>query len=143
MREFGILILRLYQQGKDVGGAFRENGNGNERTAAAALCSRKGRLPVPLAPGNGSTFCEGGLVNPQMMPQHLGPLRNARTRGAGPERGQITTILHCASMEKHQSTGRIDGRWGAAELALASKSGMERMSNTYIGEEGVGPESSS
>lgn len=70
MREFEDGILRLYQQGKIVGGAY--SGNGNEATAVgSAFALKDGDYLFPMHRDIGAHFVRGQSVR-NMMLQHLG-----------------------------------------------------------------------
>lgn len=81
-REFEDTILRLYQQGKIVGGAY--SGRGNEATAVgSAYVLEKEDYLFPLHRDIGAHFVKGQSVR-NMMLQHLG-------RAAGLTRGRDGT----------------------------------------------------
>jgi len=70
MREFEDAILRLYHQGKIVGGAY--SGNGNEATAVgSAFALSDGDYLFPMHRDMGAHFVRGQSVKTLMM-QHLG-----------------------------------------------------------------------
>ncbi len=70
MREFEDAILRLYHQGKIVGGAY--SGNGNEATAvASAFALGDGDYILPMHRDLGAHFVRGQSIL-AMMKQHLG-----------------------------------------------------------------------
>ena len=78
MREFEDTILRLYNQGKIVGGAY--SGNGNEATAVgSAFALGKDDYLFPMHRDLGAHFVKGQSVL-NMMLQHLGR-GNSLTRG--------------------------------------------------------------
>src|SRR5713226_2779562 len=78
MREFEDTVLRLYQQGKIVGGAY--SGNGNEATAVGtAYALEKHDYLFPLHRDMGAHFVKGQSVR-NLMLQHLGR-GNGLTRG--------------------------------------------------------------
>jgi len=78
MREFEDTILRLYNQGKIVGGAY--SGNGNEATAVgSAFALADGDYVFPMHRDMGAHFVRGQSVL-NMMLQHLGR-GNSLTRG--------------------------------------------------------------
>ncbi|MBI4547361.1 MAG: thiamine pyrophosphate-dependent dehydrogenase E1 component subunit alpha [Ignavibacteriae bacterium] len=78
MREFEDTVLRLYQQGKIVGGAY--SGNGNEATAVgSAYALQKDDYLFPLHRDIGAHFVKGQTVR-NMMLQHLGRA-NSLTKG--------------------------------------------------------------
>jgi TPP-dependent pyruvate/acetoin dehydrogenase alpha subunit len=69
-REFEDSILRLYQQGKIVGGAY--SGNGNEATAVgSAYALEKDDYLFPMHRDIGAHFVKGQTIL-NMMLQHLG-----------------------------------------------------------------------
>ena len=77
-REFEDTVLRLYQQGKIVGGAY--SGNGNEATSVGtAFALEKHDSIFPLHRDMGAHFVKGQTVR-NMMLQHLGRA-NSLTRG--------------------------------------------------------------
>ncbi len=70
MREFEDAVLRLYQQGKIVGGAY--SGRGNEATAVGtAYALKKNDYLFPMHRDTGAHFVKGQTVL-NMMLQHLG-----------------------------------------------------------------------
>jgi TPP-dependent pyruvate/acetoin dehydrogenase alpha subunit len=70
MREFEDMILRLYQQGKIVGGAY--SGNGNEATAVgSAYALTNDDYLFPMHRDMGAHFVKGQSVL-NLMLQHLG-----------------------------------------------------------------------
>src|SRR5208283_539943 len=70
MREFEDTILRLFQQGKIVGGAF--SGNGNEATAiGSAFALEQNDYLFPMHRDMGAHFVKGQSVL-NLMLQHLG-----------------------------------------------------------------------
>ncbi len=70
MREVEDAILRLYQQGKIVGGAY--SGNGNEATAVgSAFALEKNDYLFPMHRDMGAHFVKGQSVL-NLMLQHLG-----------------------------------------------------------------------
>lgn len=78
MREFEDTILRLYHQGKIVGGAY--SGNGNEATAVgSAYALRASDYLFPMHRDIGAHFVKGQSVL-NMMLQHLGRA-SSLTRG--------------------------------------------------------------
>jgi TPP-dependent pyruvate/acetoin dehydrogenase alpha subunit len=78
MREFEDTILRLYTQGKIVGGAY--SGNGNEATAVgSAYALEKRDYLFPMHRDMGAHFVKGQSVL-NMMLQHLGRA-DSLTRG--------------------------------------------------------------
>ncbi len=131
MREFEDTILRLYNQGKIVGGAY--SGNGNEATAiGSAYALEEGDYLFPMHRDIGSHFVRGQSVL-KMMLQHLG-------RGNSPTRGRDGTG-HYTDQEL-----RIYGNVSplgamlpvACGVALASKIRKERsVVLTYIGDGGA------
>ena len=69
MREFEDTVLRLYHQGKIVGGAY--SGNGNEATAvASAFALGEGDYIFPLHRDLGAHLVRGQSVS-KLMKQHL------------------------------------------------------------------------
>jgi TPP-dependent pyruvate/acetoin dehydrogenase alpha subunit len=77
-REFENSVLRLYQQGKIVGGAY--SGNGNEATAVgSAFALQKEDYIFPMHRDVGAHFVKGQSVR-NLMAQYLGK-SNGLTRG--------------------------------------------------------------
>ena len=131
MREFENTILRLYQQGKIVGGAY--SGNGNEATAVgSAYALEKTDYLFPLHRDAGSHFVKGQSVL-NMMLQHFGR-GNSLTRGrdgtghyTDPSLRIYGNISHLGAMVPV-----------ACGVALASKLRKERhVVLTYIGDGGA------
>ena len=78
MREFENTVLRLYQQGKIVGGAY--SGRGNEATAVgSAYALQSSDYLFPLHRDIGAHFVKGQTIR-NMLLQHLGR-GNSLTRG--------------------------------------------------------------
>ncbi len=131
MREFEETILRLYQQGKIVGGAY--SGRGNEATAvgSAYALGEKDYL-FPMHRDIGAHFAKGQSVR-NMMLQHLGRA-NSLTRGkdgtghySDPSLRIYGNISHLGAMIPV-----------ACGVALASKLRKEKyVAMTYIGDGGA------
>ena len=130
-RGFENTILRLYQQGKVVGGAY--SGYGNEATAVGtAYALEKDDYLFPMHRDIGAHFVKGQSVRNMMM-QHLGRAGNL-TRGrdgtghyADPSLNIYGNISHLGAM--------IPVACGAA---LASKLRREKaVALTYIGDGGA------
>ncbi len=82
MREFDETILRLYQQGRVVGGAY--SGRGNEATAVgSAFALRATDYLFPMHRDVGAHFAKGQGIRTMML-QYLG-------RSDGPTRGRDNT----------------------------------------------------
>ena len=129
-REFEDTILRLYQQGKIVGGAY--SGNGNEATAVgSAFALEKDDYLFPMHRDIGAHFVKGQTVR-NMMLQHLGRT-NSLTRGrdgtghySDPKLRIYGNISHLGAMTP-VATG----------VALACKLQKEKhVVMTYIGDGG-------
>ncbi len=130
MREFEDAILRLYQQGKIVGGAY--SGNGNEATAVgSAFALNKNDYLFPMHRDMGAHFVKGQSVL-NMMLQHLGR-DTSLTRGrdgtghySDPSLRIYGNISHLGAMVPV-----------ACGVALASKLRKEKtVVMTYIGDGG-------
>lgn len=68
MREFETAVLRLYQQGKIIGGAY--SGNGNEATAVgSAFALAKEDYLFPMHRDSGAHFVKGQSVRAMMLQQ--------------------------------------------------------------------------
>ncbi len=131
MREFEDTILRLYQQGKIVGGAY--SGNGNEATAVgSAYALEKKDYLFPLHRDMGAHMVKGQSVL-NLMLQHLGR-DTSLTRGrdgtghySDPSLKIYGNISHLGAM--------VPVACGAA---LASKLRKENaVAMTYIGDGGA------
>ncbi|MDE3058419.1 MAG: thiamine pyrophosphate-dependent dehydrogenase E1 component subunit alpha [Bacteroidota bacterium] len=129
-REFEKTILKLYRQGKIVGGAY--TGNGNEATSVgSAFCLKKEDYLFPMHRDLGAHFVKGQSVR-NLMLQHLGR-GNSLTCGrdgtghyADPSLRIYGNISHLAAMIP-VATG----------VALASKLRKEKsVVMTYIGDGG-------
>lgn len=129
-REFEESILKLYRQGKIVGGAY--TGNGNEATSvASAFCLKKEDYLFPMHRDMGAHLVKGQSVR-NLMLQHLAR-GNSLTRGrdgtghyADPSLRIYGNISHLAAMIPV-----------ASGVALASKLRKERsVVMTYIGDGG-------
>jgi TPP-dependent pyruvate/acetoin dehydrogenase alpha subunit len=129
-REFEETILKLYRQGKIVGGAY--TGNGNEATSVgSAFCLKKEDYLFPMHRDLGAHFVKGQSVR-NLMLQHLGRV-NSLTHGrdgtghyADPSLRIYGNISHLAAMIPV-----------AAGVALASKLRKEKfVVMTYIGDGG-------
>lgn len=129
-REFEEAILKLYRQGKIVGGAY--TGNGNEATSVgSAFCLRKEDYLFPMHRDLGAHFVKGQSVRNVML-QHLGRA-NSLTRGrdgtghyADPSLRIYGNISHLAAMIPV-----------ASGVALACKLRKEHsVVMTYIGDGG-------
>ena len=131
MREFEDSILRLYQQGKIVGGAY--SGNGNEATAvASAFALEKDDYLFPMHRDLGAHFVKGQSVL-NLMLQHLG-------RATSPTRGRDGTV-HYAD-PKLRIYGNISHLGAmlpvACGVALGSTLKKEKtVAMTYIGDGGA------
>lgn len=131
MREFEDTILRLYQQGKIVGGAY--SGNGNEATAiGSAYALEKNDYLFPLHRDIGAHFVKGQSVR-NLMLQHL-------ARGNSPTRGRDGTGHY--SDPKLRIYGNISHLGAmvpvATGVALACKLRREKsVVMTYIGDGGA------
>lgn len=130
MREFEDGILRLYQQGKIVGGAY--SGNGNEATAiGSAYALQKNDYLFPMHRDIGAHFVKGQSVR-NMMLQHLGRA-NSLTKGrdgtghyADPALRIYGNVSHLGAMVPV-----------ACGTALAGKIRKEKIvAMTYIGDGG-------
>lgn len=131
MREFEDMILRLYQQGKIVGGAY--SGNGNEATAVGSAYALAAQDYIfPMHRDMGAHFVRGqSTLN--LMYQHLG-------RAEGPTRGRDGTGHY--SEPALRIYGNISHLGAmvpvAAGVALACKLRKERaVVMTYIGDGGA------
>ncbi|HTK81451.1 MAG TPA: thiamine pyrophosphate-dependent dehydrogenase E1 component subunit alpha [Bacteroidota bacterium] len=131
MREFEDSILRLYQQGKIVGGAY--SGHGNEATAVgSAFALTKDDYLFPMHRDMGAHIVKGQSVL-NLMLQHLGR-DTSLTRGrdgtghySDPKLKIYGNISHLGAM--------VPVACGAA---LASKMRNERaVAMTYIGDGGA------
>jgi len=131
MREFEDTILRLYQQGKIVGGAY--SGRGNEATAVgSAFALKREDYLFPMHRDLGSHFVKGQSIC-NMMLQHLGR-GNSLTRGrdgtghySDPRLRIYGNISHLGAMVPV-----------ACGVALACKLRKERnVVMTYIGDGGA------
>ena len=131
MREFEEAILRLYQQGKIVGGAY--SGRGNEATAVgSAFALQSTDYLFPMHRDIGAHFVKGQSVR-NMMLQHLGRA-NSLTRGrdgtghySDPKLRIYGNISHLGAMIPV-----------ACGVALASKIRKEKIvAMTYIGDGGA------
>lgn len=131
MREFEDAILRLYQQGKIVGGAY--SGNGNEATAVgSAFALEKDDYLFPMHRDMGAHFVKGQSVL-NLMLQHLAR-ENSLTRGrdgtghyADPGLRIFGNISHLGAMVPV-----------ACGVALACKLRKEKLVvMTYIGDGGA------
>jgi len=131
MREFEETILKLYQQGKIVGGAY--SGRGNEATAVgSAYALQKTDYLFPMHRDIGAHFVKGQTVR-NMMLQHLGRA-NSLTKGrdgtghySDPELRIYGNISHLGAMIPV-----------ACGVALASKIRKEtNVVMTYIGDGGA------
>jgi TPP-dependent pyruvate/acetoin dehydrogenase alpha subunit len=129
-REFENTILRLYQQGKVIGGAY--SGLGNEATAVgSAFALEKTDYLFPMHRDIGAHFVKGQSIRNMMM-QHLGRAGNL-TRGrdgtghyADPSLRIYGNISHLGAM--------VPVACGAA---LASQLRKEKsVALTYIGDGG-------
>lgn len=129
-REFEESILKLYRQGKIVGGAY--TGNGNEATSVgSAFCLKKEDYLFPMHRDLGAHLVKGQTLR-NLMLQHLARA-NSLTRGrdgtghyADPSLRIYGNISHLAAMIP-VATG----------VALASKLRKERaVVMTYIGDGG-------
>lgn len=129
-REFEESILKLYRQGKIVGGAY--TGNGNEATSVgSAFCLGKEDYLFPMHRDLGAHLVKGQTLR-NLMLQHLARA-NSLTRGrdgtghyADPSLRIYGNISHLAAMIPV-----------AAGVALASKLRKEKtVVMTYIGDGG-------
>ena len=129
-REFEESILKLYRQGKIVGGAY--TGNGNEATSVvSAFCLKREDYLFPMHRDMGAHLVKGQSVR-NLMLQHLAR-GNSLTRGrdgtghyADPSLRIYGNISHLAAMIPV-----------ASGVALASKLRKERsVVMTYIGDGG-------
>jgi len=129
-REFDESILKLYRQGKIVGGAY--TGNGNEATSVgSAFCLNKEDYIFPMHRDLGAHLVKGQTLR-NLMLQHLARA-NSLTRGrdgtghyADPSLKIYGNISHLAAMIPV-----------AAGVALASKLRKEKaVVMTYIGDGG-------
>ncbi len=130
MREFEHHILRLYQQGKIIGGAY--SGNGNEATAVGtAYALKPNDYLLPMHRDLGAHFVKGQSVL-NMLLQYLGRA-DALTHGrdgtghySDPKLRIYGNISHLGAMVPV-----------ACGMALASKLRNERaVAMTYIGDGG-------
>lgn len=130
MREFEDTIVRLYQQGRIVGGAY--SGNGNEATAVgSAYALEKSDYLFPLHRDLGAHFVKGQTVR-HLMLQHCAR-GNSLTRGrdgtghySDPNLRIYGNISHLGAMVPV-----------AVGVALASKLRKQRaVVMTYIGDGG-------
>ena len=130
IREFEESILKLYRQGKIVGGAF--TGNGNEATAiGSSFCLEKEDYLFPMHRDIGAHFVKGQSVK-KIMAQHL-------ARATGPAKGRDGTG-HYADKDL-KIFGNISHLGAmipmATGMALASKLRNEKtVAMTYIGDGG-------
>jgi pyruvate dehydrogenase E1 component alpha subunit len=130
-REFENTILRLYQQGKVVGGAY--SGLGNEATAiGSAFALAPNDYLFPLHRDIGAHFVKGQSIRNMMM-QHLGRAGNL-TRGrdgtghyADPSLKIYGNISHLGAM--------VPVACGAALASQLRKEGAVAL--TYIGDGGA------
>ena len=131
MRAFEETILKLYQQGKIVGGAY--SGKGNEATAVGtAYALEKTDYLFPMHRDIGAHFVKGQTVR-NMMLQHLGRA-NSLTKGrdgtghySDPALRIYGNISHLGAMIPV-----------ACGVALAAKLRKERnVAMTYIGDGGA------
>lgn len=129
-RGFEEAVLKLYRQGKIVGGAY--TGRGNEATSvASAFCLQKDDYLFPMHRDIGAHLAKGQSVH-NLMLQHLGR-ENSLTRGrdgtghyADPSLRIYGNISHLGAMMPV-----------AAGVALASKLREEKsVVMTYIGDGG-------
>lgn len=129
-REFEETILRLYQQGKIVGGAY--SGRGNEATAVGSAFALDAKdYLFPLHRDMGAHFVKGQTVR-NLMLQHL-------ARGNSPTRGRDNTG-HYTDVNL-RIFGNISPLGAmvpvACGVALASKLRKEQaVAMTYIGDGG-------
>ncbi|MBI1804076.1 MAG: thiamine pyrophosphate-dependent dehydrogenase E1 component subunit alpha [Ignavibacteriae bacterium] len=131
MREFEETILKLYQQGKIVGGAY--SGRGNEATAVGSTFAlEKTDYLFPLHRDIGAHFVKGQTVR-NMMLQHLGRAgsltkgRDGTGHYADPKLRIYGNISHLGAMVPV-----------ACGVALASKLRKEKnVVMTYIGDGGA------
>ena len=130
MREFEDMILRMYNQGKIVGGAY--SGNGNEATAVgSSYALAKGDYIFPMHRDLGAHFVRGQSVL-KMMLQHLG-------RGNGPTRGRDGTGHYTdPALRIYGNVSPLGAMVPVAcGVALASKMRKEKsVVLTYIGDGG-------
>jgi TPP-dependent pyruvate/acetoin dehydrogenase alpha subunit len=131
MREFEDAILRLYQQGKIVGGAY--SGNGNEATAVGSAFALSGEdYLFPLHRDMGAHFVKGQSVL-NLMLQHLG-------RDTSLSRGRDGTGHYSdPSLRIYGNISPLGAMVPVAcGVALASKLRKERaVAMTYIGDGGA------
>jgi TPP-dependent pyruvate/acetoin dehydrogenase alpha subunit len=131
MREFEETILRLYQQGKIVGGAY--SGRGNEATAVGSAFALEAKdYLFPMHRDMGAHFVKGQSVR-NLMLQHL-------ARGNSPSRGRDNTG-HYTDLNL-RIFGNISPLGAmvpvACGTALASKLRKEEaVALTYIGDGGA------
>ncbi|MBI5216438.1 MAG: thiamine pyrophosphate-dependent dehydrogenase E1 component subunit alpha [Ignavibacteriae bacterium] len=130
MREFEDTILRLYHQGKIVGGAY--SGNGNEATAVgSAFALEKHDYLFPMHRDIGAHFVKGQTVL-NMFLQHLGRA-NSLTRGR-----DGTGHYSDPSLKIYGNISNLGAMVPVAcGAALASKMRKENaVAMTYIGDGG-------
>ena len=129
-REFEESILRLYRQGKIVGGAY--TGNGNEATSvASAFCLRKEDYLFPMHRDLGAHLVKGQSLR-NLMLQHL-------ARGNSLTRGRDGTGHYAdASLRIYGNISHLAAMIPVASgVALASKLRKEKsVVMTYIGDGG-------
>lgn len=130
MREFEDAVLRLYHQGKIVGGAY--SGNGNEATAVgSAYALDRGDYLFPMHRDLGAHFVRGQSVLTMML-QHLGR-DSSPTRGRDGTGHYTDTQLRIFGNISHLGA-MVPVACGAA---LASKIRKEKsVAMTYIGDGG-------
>ena len=130
-REFEDNILRLYQQGKIVGGAY--SGNGNEATAVgSAYALEQNDYLFPLHRDMGAHFVKGQTIL-NLMLQHLG-------RANGPTKGRDGTGHYAdQSLRIYGNISHLGAMLPVAcGVALASKIRKEKsVAMTYIGDGGA------
>ena len=130
-REFEDNILRLYQQGKLVGGAY--SGNGNEATAVgSAYALTKDDFLFPLHRDMGAHFVKGQSIL-KLMLQHLG-------RVNGPTRGRDGTGHYSdPSLRIYGNISHLGAMMPVAcGVALAARIRKEKnVVMTYIGDGGA------
>jgi TPP-dependent pyruvate/acetoin dehydrogenase alpha subunit len=131
MREFEENILRLYQQGKIVGGAYA--GRGNEATAVgSAFALQSNDYLFPMHRDLGAHFVKGQTVR-NMMLQHLGRV-SSLTRGR-----DGTGHYSDAKLRIYGNISHLGAMVPVAcGVALASKLRKEKVvAMTYIGDGGA------
>ncbi len=131
MREFEDTILRLYQQGRVVGGAY--SGRGNEATAVgSAYALGPADYLLPMHRDLGAHFVKGQNVRTLML-QYLG-------RSEGPTRGRDGTGHYSdPALRIYGNISHLGAMVPVAcGLALASKIRKSRdVALTYIGDGGA------